>query len=278
LQITPEFSGEIFHSTDFNQTVIIMVYDRTTKLRKILGLLDLTTLEGTDTDSRVADLAEKALKIKAVAGTGPAAVCVYPVFVRKVSHLLHDSGIAVASVAGAFPSGQSPLHLRVAEVEYAVAEGAGEIDMVISRGKLIAGETDYIRKEIESIRKACGSAHLKVILETGELLTEERIRLASNIAIQSGADFIKTSTGKIQPAATPEAMHLMLQVIHESYTSTGKKTGIKPAGGISTPDQAIVYFDLVESVLGEEWLNPSLFRIGASRLADGILQELGISI
>ncbi|MBK7173319.1 MAG: deoxyribose-phosphate aldolase [Bacteroidales bacterium] len=251
---------------------------RLARLKIILGLLDLTTLEGTDHDQRVKELCEKAIAIKKVSGISPAAICVYPVFVRTAKRSLGESGIAVASVAGAFPSGQSPLSIRVAEVEYAVNEGADEIDMVISRGRFLSGDFDFISEEVAAIKKACNKAHLKVILETGELITPENIRKASELAVLAGADFIKTSTGKVQPAATLEAMSVMLEVIKEHHQASGKLIGIKPAGGISTPDQALQYFDLVETKLGAEWLKPALFRIGASRLADGILAELNVQL
>lgn len=246
--------------------------------KTILGLIDLTTLEGTDHPGRIEQLCRKALAIQKVSGTGPAAVCVYPVFVRQASDILKGSGIRVAAVAGAFPSGQSPLHIRKAEVEYAVAEGADEIDMVISRGRFLAGDLNFISKEVETLKMACGKAHLKVILETGELLDPAKIRLASELSVQAGADFIKTSTGKVQPAATLDAMSVMLDVISEYFGSTGKMIGIKPAGGISTPAQALEYFALVEQKLGTAWLSPNYFRIGASRLTDGILSELGLTL
>lgn len=203
-----------------------------------------------------------------------AAVCVYPVFARQVHTLLEGTGIQTACVAGAFPAGQSPIHVKLAEVKYAVEEGADEIDMVISRGKLLEGEYIEVFDEINAIKEVCGNVHLKVILETGELTDLPRIYDASVIAMKAGGDFIKTSTGKINPAATPEAAYVMLQAIRDYYESTGKITGFKPAGGISTPEQALVYVRLVESILGPEWLNPGLFRIGASRLADNLANEL----
>lgn len=243
-------------------------------LGRILGFLDLTTLEGIDNQQRVNALCDKALSFKALNLPSPAAVCVYPPFAGLVSERLKGSGIKTAAVAGAFPSGQLPIHLKVAEVEYAVAEGADEIDMVISRGTFLAGDYNTIRNEVAEMKKACGIAHLKVILETGELASSENVCKASELAIAGGADFIKTSTGKIQPAATPEAMAVMLDVIAAHYKSSGLKVGIKPAGGISLPDQALIYYALVHNKLGDEWLNNSLFRIGASRLADAIVKEL----
>lgn len=248
--------------------------ERQEKLKKILSLLDLTTLEGSDNTLKIEQLCAKAQSFAEKGLACPAAVCVYPPFVKTARHLLAGTGIHVASVAGAFPSGQLPLHLRINEVEWAVSEGAQEIDMVISRGLFLAGDYQALTDEVAAIKKACGDVHLKVILETGELKTDENIRLASHLAILAGADFIKTSTGKIQPAATIESMTTMLYVIKEHFDSTGKLVGIKPAGGISTPDQAIEYYDLVEQILGSQWITPQLFRMGASRLADAIAQEL----
>ena len=243
-------------------------------LTQILGFLDLTTLEGTDNKSRVNALCDKALSFSDKGTPSPAAVCVYSPFVRLVTDRLKGSGILTASVAGAFPSGQLPIHLKVAEVGYAVSEGVDEIDMVLSRGTFLAGDFSTIRSEVAAMKKACGKAHLKVILETGELATAENIRLAGELAIEGGADFIKTSTGKTQPAATPEALAVMSDVIREHFSATGKQVGLKPAGGISTPDQALVYYAVVQDKLGDAWLNKNLFRIGASRLADAIFAEL----
>jgi len=243
-------------------------------LRQILGLLDLTTLEGTDNEERIKVLCNKALSFGNYNLPLPAAVCVYPPFIKFARKLLDGSGVNVASVVGAFPSGQLPLQLRVNECIYAVSEGAHEVDMVISRGAFLAGDYQFIVDEVSAMKQACGEVHLKVILETGELGTTDNIKLASELAIKGGADFIKTSTGKIQPAATPEAMFTMLQVIHSEYVINGRMIGIKPAGGISTPDQAMIYYLLVKQINGDAWLNNHFFRIGASRLADGILAEL----
>jgi deoxyribose-phosphate aldolase len=248
--------------------------ERSVILRNILSLIDLTTLEGTDNDEKVVSLCRKGLSWAESGLPLPAAICIYPPFVKIAKRALGSSGVRVASVAGAFPSGQSPLRVRVEEVKYAVAEGADEIDMVISRGKFLAGDLDYVSGEILAIREVCGKAHLKVILETGELQTPENIRSASEIAIEAGADFIKTSTGKSAVSATPEAVWLMSHVIRDHFALSGKKTGIKPAGGISTPETAIGYYRIVREILGEEWLQPGLFRFGASRLADLILGEI----
>ncbi len=240
--------------------------------KTILNCIDLTTLSGDDTNEKVVNLSKKALSYKneKLGMETTAAVCVYPVFAGAVSETLSGSNVKTACVAGAFPSGQSPLEIRVEEVKYAVENGADEIDMVISRGKLIEGDEDFVFEEVSAIKEACGAAHLKVILETGELKTVELIRRASEIALLSGADFLKTSTGKIQPAATPEAYLIMLDTIKEYYNKTGRKIGIKPAGGISEPEDALLYYLLTLSVLGNEWMNNTLFRIGASRLADKV--------
>jgi deoxyribose-phosphate aldolase len=238
--------------------------------KTILNCIDLTTLSGTDNRKKVEELSKQAISYKRddLGIENTAAVCVYPVFAGTVSSVLSGSGVKTASVAGAFPSGQSPLEIRIKEVEYALENGAEEIDMVISRGRLLEGDEDFVFEEVSAIKEVCGNAHLKVILETGELKTVNLIRRASEIAILAGADFLKTSTGKIQPAATPGALLIMLDTIKEYYNKTGRKIGVKPAGGISEPDDAIKYYLLTQAVLGNEWMNNSLFRIGASRLAD----------
>jgi len=250
--------------------------DNQKMLRQILSFIDLTTLSGDDTDKKVTDLCVKAASFKDEESglSNVAAVCVYPIFANLVSKELSNININVACVAGAFPSGQSPIAIRVLEVKDAVANGADEIDMVISRGKLIEGNSDYIFEEVKAIKAACGDAHLKVILETGELKTVELIRQASEISILAGANFIKTSTGKINPAATPEAFLIMLDTIMEYYEKTGIMIGIKPAGGISVPDEAIIYYLLVSEVLGDGWLTSEFFRIGASRLADNVFNDI----
>jgi deoxyribose-phosphate aldolase len=239
-------------------------------LKLILSCIDLTTLEGSDTEEKVKDLCAKARGYESQGLPNVAAVCVYPNFARLVRRYLQGSGVQTASVAGAFPSGQSKLSIRLDEVRYAVDEGAEEIDMVISRGHFLQGNYDFILEEVSKTKEACGSAHLKVILETGELVSFENIRKASDLAMEAGADFIKTSTGKIQPAATPEAFLIMLEAIRDHHQKTKKMVGIKPAGGIAEPDQALLYAAMVEHVLGQQWLNNKLFRVGASRLTDNI--------
>ncbi|MBU1011700.1 MAG: deoxyribose-phosphate aldolase [Bacteroidetes bacterium] len=241
--------------------------------RQILGMIDLTALEGSDTNKKITKLCEMAQSFHLAGKNIPdvAAICVYPPFVALAKSRLSGSNIQIASVAGAFPSGQSPIKVKLAEISYAIEQGADEIDMVISRGKFLEGDYQTVYDEIAAISEVCKDVHLKVILETGELETLKNIKRASVIAISAGADFIKTSTGKIQPAATTEAFLVMLDAIKEHYQKTNKKIGIKPAGGISEPEQAIQYYLLVKDVLGEEWLNPQLFRFGASRLASKIL-------
>ncbi|MEI6124771.1 MAG: deoxyribose-phosphate aldolase [Bacteroidota bacterium] len=242
--------------------------------REILSFVDLTTLEGSDTHQRVSQLCYKAIHIENTDKHIPkvAAVCVYPPFVNQCKTELRNKNINVASVAGAFPSGQSPLHVKLAEIKFAVDEGADEIDMVISRGKFLEGDYQTVSEEITTIKAICRHAHLKVILETGELQTPENIRKASEIAINAGADFIKTSTGKMQPAATELAAVVMCETILEYYQKTGKYIGFKPAGGISEPDVAVRYYNIVNNILGVAWLNKNLFRIGASRLVDNLLK------
>jgi deoxyribose-phosphate aldolase len=244
--------------------------------REILSFVDLTTLEGSDTKDKVSNLCTKAIHVKDRERNipGVAAVCVYPPFVRQCKTELTGKGIHVASVAGAFPSGQSPIAVKLAEIKYAVCEGAYEIDMVISRGKFLEGLHKEVYEEIVAIKECCGKAHLKVILETGELLTPENIRMASEIAIMAGGDFIKTSTGKIQPAATELAAIVMCETILEYFQKTGTRIGFKPAGGISEPEVAVRYYNIVEGILGKEWLNKNLFRIGASRLVDNLLNVI----
>lgn len=244
--------------------------------RFILSVIDLTTLEGSDNAARVQQLCEKAMAFRDDANGIPstAAVCVYPPFAAQAKSILKDTDIHVACVAGAFPAGQSPIEIKIAEVAYAVAQGADEIDMVISRGKFLEGDYQTVYDEIAAIKAACGHAHLKVILETGELGSADNIYKASQIAIAAGADFIKTSTGKIKVNATPESFLVMLDAIKDHYEATGKMVGMKPAGGIADAPTAIAFLKILENVLGEKWLSNRYFRIGASRLADKIRAEI----
>lgn len=243
--------------------------DYTKAMELIFNCIDLTTLEATDNATRIATFCDKALAYQKH-HISVAALCIYSPFLKQAKSLIKNSGLQLATVACAFPTGQMPLDLKLKEVEFAVAQGADEVDMVISRGTFLQGDYKTVFEEIEAVKKACGKAHLKVILETGELESVENIRKASEIALLAGADFLKTSTGKISPAATPLAAVVMLDSIAEYYEKTGKKVGFKPAGGIADPETALTYYLLVKDILGEEWLNNRLFRIGASRLADKV--------
>lgn len=245
-------------------------------LKLALSMLDLTTLDSKDTPGKVKQLCAKAIRPCEAMPELPsvAAVCVYPNLVRVAKKALQGHRINVAAVATAFPSGMSSLKFRLEETRWAVNEGADEIDMVVSRGKFLAGEYDAVADEISAVKEACGKAHLKVILETGELSTLDNVRLASDIAILAGADFIKTSTGKIQPAATLPVTLVMLQAIRDHYYRTGKVIGMKPAGGIATAKLALQYLVMVRETLGETWLHPDRFRFGASTLANDLLRQI----
>lgn len=245
-------------------------------LKLALNMIDLTTLEGKDTDGKVKQMCYKAMHLHDVYPDLPtvAAVCVYPSMVGMAKKALGDSGIKVASVATAFPSGQSTRDVKLRDTKYAISQGADEIDMVISRGKFHQGEYNFVFDEIAAIKEACGTARLKVILETGELGTYDKVRRASDIAMYAGADFIKTSTGKIQPAATMPVTLVMLEAIRDFYYKTGKKIAMKPAGGISKAKQALHYLVMLNEVLGEDWMNNEWFRFGASSLANDILMQL----
>ncbi|GIV33656.1 MAG: 2-deoxyribose-5-phosphate aldolase [Chitinophagales bacterium] len=245
-------------------------------LRLALSMIDLTTLEGKDSEGKVRQLCYKAMHLHDELPGLPtvAAVCVYPTLVRVAKKALAGSNIKVAAVATAFPSGLAPLSVKLADTRFAVKEGADEIDMVISRGKFLQGEYNYVFDEIAAVKEACGQAHLKVILETGELSTLDNVRKASEIAMRAGADFIKTSTGKIQPAATMPVTLVMLEAIRDFYYETGRKVGMKPAGGISAAKQALQYLVMVKETLGAGWLTPDYFRFGASRLANDILMQI----
>lgn len=240
-----------------------------------LRMMDLTTLEGSDSTGKVRQLCNKAMHPYTELPNIPsvAAVCVYPNRVKLAKEILKDSEINVASVATAFPSGMSSLEIKLEDVRYAVEEGADEIDMVISRGAFLSGDYALVYDEIAQIKEACAHAHLKVILETGELGSLEHVRMASDLAMEAGADFIKTSTGKIQPAATMPVVLVMLQAIRDFHHKTGKTIGMKPAGGIRTTKQAIQYLVMVKEILGERWLTPNLFRFGASSLANDVLMQ-----
>ena len=245
-------------------------------LKLILSMMDLTTLEGKDTEDKVRRLCQKAIHLHDALPGLPtvAAICVYPSMVKVARNTLKGSGVKTASVSTAFPSGQDDLNLRISQTKKAVRDGAEEIDMVISRGRFLAGDHAYVAKEIVAVKDACGTAHLKVILETGELQTLDNVRKASDLAIRAGADFIKTSTGKVQPAATMEVTLVMLEAIRDHYYTTGQRIGMKPAGGISKAKLAVQYLVMLKETLGNEWLTPDLFRFGASSLANDVLMQL----
>jgi len=245
-------------------------------LRLAVAVMDLTTLEGADTPGKVEALCSKARRPAQRDPAVPpvAAVCVYPSLVATAKRALAGSGVKVASVATAFPSGQASLAVRLADVADAVDAGADEIDMVISRGAFLAGRYRDVFEEILIVKDACGPAHLKVILETGELGTYDNVRRASMLAMAAGADFIKTSTGKIQPAATLPVALVMLEAIRDFHDRTGRVVGFKPAGGVRTAKQAIQHLVLVNETLGPDWLTPDRYRIGASSLLNDCLMQL----
>ena len=245
-------------------------------LKMVLNMIDLTTLEGKDTPGKVKQMCYKAQHLHDEFPGLPtvAAVCVYPSMVAIAKKEVQNSGVKVASVSTAFPSGQAPLAVKIADTKFAVESGADEIDMVISRGKFLAGEHNFVFDEIAAIKEACGAARLKVILETGELVTLDNVRRASDIAIYAGADFIKTSTGKIQPAATMQVTYTMLMAIRDYYDETGIMIGMKPAGGISTSKLALHNLVMVKEILGDAWLTNEWFRFGASSLANDVLMQI----
>jgi deoxyribose-phosphate aldolase len=245
-------------------------------LHLILSMIDLTTLEGKDTPEKVRALCYKARHLHDSLPGLPsvAAVCVYPNFVGIAKEELKGSGINIASVSTAFPSGQSTLEVKLSDTKFAVDQGADEVDMVISRGKFLEGEYNFVYDEIAAVKEVCGKAHLKVILETGELDTLDNVRKASDIAIYAGADFIKTSTGKISSAATMPVTFVMLLAIKDYYKKTGIKIGMKPAGGISTAKLALQYLVMLNETLEDDWMNKNLFRFGASSLANDVLMQL----
>jgi deoxyribose-phosphate aldolase len=245
-------------------------------LRLVVRVMDLTSLEGKDTPARVRQMCRRAIApLDDDRAIGPcAAVCVYPNFVQVAKRTLAGSSVKVASVATAFPSGQSPFDVKLGELRRVVEFGADEIDMVIDRGALLAGGHAKVFDEIAACKEASGSTVLKVILETGELGSLDVVRRASEIAMAAGADFIKTSTGKIQPAATPSVTLVMLEAIRDHFQATGRRVGIKPAGGIRTAKQALAYLVLVKETLGDAWLTPERFRLGASALLVDVVMQL----
>ncbi|MBV6479992.1 MAG: Deoxyribose-phosphate aldolase [Ignavibacteria bacterium] len=259
-------------------------------LKTAISMLDLTTLEGKDSEGKVYAMCQKAIHPKPGDQTIPhvAAVCVYPNMIKFAKEAVRKSGVKVASVATAFPSGQYPLKLKIEDVQRCIKDGADEIDMVISRGEFLSGDYEFVYNEIKQIKETCTESariysdknktnhevHLKVILETGELETYDNVRKASIIGMMAGGDFIKTSTGKVQPAATLPVTLVMLEAIRDYYNETGIKTGMKPAGGIKTAKVAIAYLVLMKETLGDEWLTPDLYRLGASSVLNDILMQI----
>ncbi|MDX1636716.1 MAG: deoxyribose-phosphate aldolase [Balneolaceae bacterium] len=245
-------------------------------LKLALSMIDLTTLEGMDTPGKVRQLCKKAREPHAELPDLPtvAAVCVYPNMVSVAKRELEGTGIRVASVATAFPSGMTTRKAKLEETKFAVEQGADEVDMVISRGEFLRGNYSFVYDEIADIKEACKNAHLKVILETGELKTYESIRIASKIAMHAGADFIKTSTGKVTPAATQEVTLVMLEAIRDFFYETDRMVGMKPAGGIRKAKQALQYLVLVKETLGDAWLTSDYFRFGASSLTNDLLMQI----
>jgi deoxyribose-phosphate aldolase len=245
-----------------------------------ISMIDLTTLEGQDTVGKVRALSAKAMRPDPADSTCPAvaAVCVYPDLVATAKEALGGSGVHVASVATAFPSGRAALDVKLQDTRNAVADGADEIDMVIDRGAFLSGDYSLVFDEIVAVKAACArdgasSAHLKVILETGELSTYDNVRRASWLAMLAGADFIKTSTGKVQPAATMPVTLVMLEAVRDFRDATGRQIGVKPAGGISTAKDAVRYLVMVNETAGDDWLSPDWFRFGASRLLNDLLMQ-----
>ncbi len=250
-------------------------------LKMVTAMMDLTTLEGKDTPGKVAYLCRKALQPAEPRYDVPhcAAVCVYPSMVRYARRFLGpNSPVRVASVATGFPSGQYPLRTRLEEARRAAGDGADEIDMVLNRGAFLAGDHARVFDEVASLKAACRAAHLKVILETGELVTGDNVRLASRLAMEAGADFIKTSTGKVNPAATMPVTLVMLEAIRDFFFETGVRVGMKPAGGIRTAKQSLAYLAMLKETLGDDWLTPELFRFGASTLLNDVLMQIARTV
>ena len=275
-QVTPVDEVGVNERVARFQTRSIKKESKIEALKMILSMIDLTTLEGQDTPGKVRQLCQKAISIPDSMPGLPhvAAVCVYPTMVGVARKALGDCHINVASVATAFPSGMSSRKIKLEETRTAVAEGADEIDMVISRGAFLQGDYGFVFDEIAAVKEACGDAHLKVILETGELGTLDLVRRASVLAMHAGADFIKTSTGKIQPAATMPVTFVMLKAIKSFYFETGRMIGMKPAGGISGAKLAVHYLVMLRETLGNAWMTPEWFRFGASSLANDVLMQL----
>ena len=242
----------------------------------LMGSVELTTLKTTDSDESVMAFTEKVNQFDEAYPTLPhvATICVYPRFAKIVSETLEIDGVEVACVSGSFPSSQALIEVKTVETALAVKDGATEIDMVLSVGAFLSGDYDTVCDEIQQMKEACGDKKMKVILETGCLKTASNIKTASLLAMYSGADYIKTSTGKEMPAATPKAAYVMCQAIKEYYEQTGVQIGFKPAGGLNSVMDALIYYTIVKEVLGEKWLTNQWFRMGTSRLANLLLSEV----
>ena len=246
-------------------------------LKRCFGMIDLTSLKSTDTETKITKMVKKVNEFKTQYNDFPypASICIFPNFSKTVKENLTAEGVGITVVSGCFPASQSYLDVKILESRLAVENGATEVDIVLALNKFLDGDYEACKKEISEIRKAIGdNIRLKVILETGALVSEENIRTAAFLAMESGADFIKTSTGKLEPAATPFAVAVMCNCIKEYYEKTGRRIGLKPAGGMTSAKDVIVYYGIVENILGEEWLTPSLLRFGTSRVANSILSEV----
>ena len=249
----------------------------TTEVKKFLmGSVELTTLKTTDSEDSVLAFTEKVNKFDETYPDLPhvATICVYPCFAKTVSESLEVDGVEIACVSGSFPSSQALIEVKVAETALAIKDGATEIDIVMPVGKFLSGDYEGVADEIEELKEVCGEHKMKVILETGCLKTAENIKKASLLAMYAGADYIKTSTGKLEPAATPEAAYVMCQAIKEYYDETGIQIGFKPAGGLNSVMDALIYYTIVKEVLGEKWLTNQWLRLGTSRLANLLLSEV----
>jgi deoxyribose-phosphate aldolase len=274
--LRPEFSYDEMKKGIGQAKRVPLGNERETILRSVFSLIDLTSLNSTDSSSKIKGFAEKvaSFNLSYPDISNVAAICVFPNFVLPALAGLGKAGVKLAVVSASFPTSQTFLEVKTLETEIAVRNGADEVDIVIPLGMFLDREYEAVIEEIKTLRQVAGEATLKVILETGLLGDKEHIYRASVLAMESGADFIKTSTGKSPVSATPEAAWIMCRAIHEYHEETGIMIGFKPAGGIVTPGDAIVYYNIVSDVLGEKWLNPEYFRIGASRLANNILNEL----
>lgn len=242
----------------------------------LMGSIELTTLKTTDSETSVMAFTEKVNQFDEAYGDLPhvATICVYPCFAKTVSETLEIDGVEIACVSGSFPSSQALIEVKVAETALAIKDGATEIDIVMPVGKFLSGDYEGVADEISELKQVCGENAMKVILEPGCLKTASNIKKASIIAMYAGADYIKTSTGKLEPAATPEAAYVMCQAIKEYYEETGIQIGFKPAGGINSVMDALIYYTIVKEVLGEKWLTNKWFRLGTSRLANMLLSEI----